>query len=382
MKNIPIYDRIEREIYKRKEEQLFRSIPEFCDDKNLIDYSTNSYLSLHDNREVAVNARKLCDGNLTGNCSSRLISQKSPLYAELETEIASWEKTESSLVFNSGYAANLGIIGSLCKKDTAVFCDRLNHASIYDGITLSGSRLIRYHHNDMADLLKQIRSSDSKEKLIITDSVFSMDGDRAPLAAICEIAEQYGCMVMIDEAHATGIFGSYGSGLAEEAGVTDRIDIRMGTLSKAITGLGGYFAGSKLLRDFFINNGRSLVYSTGLPHAVLAHNIASIRYIRKNPHLGRKLLETAAKFRNNLQRAGFDTMNSSTQIVPCKLGSAASALNLSAFLRTHGIIAPAVRPPTVPPQTARIRFSIFSGLDKWQLERTMEKISEWKKKNG
>jgi len=382
MKNIAIYDRIEREIFKRKEEQLFRSIPEFCDGKDLIDYSTNSYLSLHENSEIAVNARKLCDGNLTGNCSSRLISQKSPLYSELETEIASWKKTESSLVFNSGYSANLGIIGSLCKKDTAVFCDRLNHASIYDGITLSGGRLVRYHHNDMSDLLKQIRSSDAKEKLIITDSVFSMDGDRAPLAAICEIAEQYGCMVMIDEAHATGIFGKEGCGLAEDAGVADKIDIRMGTLSKAAAGLGGYFAGSKLLRDFFVNNGRSLIYSTGLPHSVLAHNLAAIRYIRVNPHLGKNLLEKAAEFRDNLQRTGFDTMNSCTQIVPCKLGSATSALNLSAFLRTHGIIAPAVRPPTVPPQTARIRFSIFSGLDKWQLGHTMEIISEWKKENG
>lgn len=382
MKNSPIYDRIENDINKRKAERLFRLIPDFCNNQNLIDYSTNSYLSLHVNNEVAESARRLCEGNLTGNCASRLISQKSPLYADLETEIASWKKTECSLVFNSGYAANLGIIGAVCTKDTAVFCDRLNHASIYDGIRLSGARLIRYHHNDMSDLMKQISSSDAKEKLIITDSVFSMDGDRAPLAKICEIAEQYGCMVMIDEAHAAGIFGAQGCGLAEEAGVTDRIDIRMGTLSKAVAGLGGYFAGSKLLKDFFVNNCRSFVYSTGLPHSVLAHNLASIRYIRENPHLGKRLLETAAEFRKGLQRAGFDTMNSSTQIVPCKLGSAASALNLSSFFRTHGIIAPAVRPPTVPPQTARIRFSIFSTLDNSQLEYTIETISEWKKNNG
>jgi len=230
MTNSPILDRIHRAIKQRKAAMQLRSIPQYTDD-NFIDLSTNSYLSLHCNAIVQEIAKSLTSQQYYGNLASRLVSEQSPLFSTLEKEIADWEKTECALLFNSGYAANVGILQALCTKDTEVFCDRLNHASIYDGIILSGAKLNRYRHNDMKDLEERLKTSCSKEKLIVTDTVFSMDGDRAPLADICTLAKKHNCLTMVDEAHASGIFGDCASGLCEEDGVGDFIDIRMGTLS-------------------------------------------------------------------------------------------------------------------------------------------------------
>ncbi len=188
---------------------MFRSISSQTAER-IIDLSTNSYLALHANQEVIDNACELSNGNFSGNLASRLVFERSPLYAVLESELASWEQTESALVFTSGYAANVGIIQAICTKNTEVFCDRLNHASIYDGIALSGCKLNRYQHLDMADLRTRLSKSKVKEKIIITDTIFSMDGDRAPLQDICDIASEFNSMVMVDEAHATGIFGAHG----------------------------------------------------------------------------------------------------------------------------------------------------------------------------
>ena len=354
-----------------------RLIPQYTDN-NFIDLSTNSYLSLHCNSIVQERASALTSGQYYGNLASRLVSEQSPLFSELEQEIASWEQSESALLFNSGYAANVGILQALCTKDTEVFCDRLNHASIYDGILLSGAKLNRYCHNDMKDLEERLKGSRSIEKLIVTDTVFSMDGDRAPLADICTLAEKYNCLTMVDEAHASGIFGKHASGLCEEDGVSDFIDIRMGTLSKSIAGLGGYCAVKSEFRDYFVNFCRSLIYSTALPHPVLAHNISAIRFIRENPSIGKQLLSLADSFRTGLHDLGFSTLNSTTQIVPCLMESEEKALSLSAFLRNNGITAPAIRPPTVPRGTARLRFSISLGLTADKQLHILDQIRKWK----
>lgn len=378
MNNSPIYNRIHKAIDQRKEASQFRSIPQYSSDKRYIDLSTNSYLSLHCNATVLENARELSNNQYHGNLASRLVSEQSPLFSILEKEVSSWKKTQNALLFNSGYAANVGILQALCTKDTEVFCDRLNHASIYDGIFLSGCKINRYKHNDMKDLEERLKASAAKEKLIIADTVFSMDGDRAPLADICTLAQKYCCMTMVDEAHAIGIFGKTASGLSEEDGVSDSIDIKMGTLSKSIAGLGGYCAVSTELRDYFVNFSRSFIYSTALPHHILAHNVAAIRFIRSNPGLGAQLLSDAELFRRDLHELGFSTLDSTTQIVPCLMDSEESALSLSAFLRQKGIIAPAIRPPTVPQGTARIRFSIFSGLTSEQQHYILDQIKNWK----
>jgi len=363
MNSTPIHDRIALELEKRRISGTFRHIAPYGqrDDRRgeprRIDCSTNSYLGLHANIDVSREASHLADDRLCGNLASRLISGRSDLYHRLEAELSEWEGTESALVFTSGYTANVGIIQALCTRSTEVFCDRLNHASIYDGIRLAGCKLNRYRHVDMADLAARRKGTRAKEKLVITDTVFSMDGDRAPLGDIAELAKAYDAAVMVDEAHATGLFGSRGSGLVEATGTADAIAVRMGTLSKAIAGLGGYAAVPALLRDYFVNFSRSLVYSTGLPHAVLSHDLAAIRYIRKNPGIGAAVLKGADRLRQSLNELGFSTTPSTTQIVPCHIGSERTALALSAYLADRNVIVPAIRPPTVPRATARLRFS-------------------------
>jgi 8-amino-7-oxononanoate synthase len=378
MNDSPIYERLDAEMGEKKKGNLFRRLGASGKDIR-IDLSTNSYLALHDHPEVAEEARKLTDGCFSGNLASRIIETRSPLYQTLESELAGWKKTESALIFNSGYAANLGILPSLCTRDTEVFCDRLNHASIIDGIKLSGAILSRYAHCDMGDLRARLGASKKREKLIVTDTVFSMDGDTAPLAGICALAKQHQCMVMVDEAHAMGVFGKTLSGFAEECGAADDCDVVMGTLSKAAAGLGGFFAGSVSLRDCFINKARSLIYSTALPQSVLAQDLAAVRYIRAHPEMGKALLAKSQVFREGIKALGFDTLNSTTQIVPCIVKNDKDALDLSVFLLQRGIKAPAIRPPTVPAGTARIRFSIHSGCSPDDLAYVTASLKEWKK---
>ncbi|MFP4015063.1 MAG: aminotransferase class I/II-fold pyridoxal phosphate-dependent enzyme [Chitinispirillaceae bacterium] len=377
----PLLEKVSEFVLKRKSEFLFRELAP-CGFDFRIDMSSNSYLALQSCRDVKKTAAELTGNCYCGNLASRLIAQTSPLYDQLELELADWKKSESALVFNSGYAANIGILQAFCSRHTDIFCDKLNHASIIDGCRLSGGRLVRYRHNDMADLERHLSGSKSAEKMIVTDTVFSMDGDRAPLEEICGLGEKYGCVVMVDEAHGTGIFGSTGSGIVEQTDVGEKVHIRVGTLSKAVSGLGGFFTGSREIKDYLVNSARSLIYSTGLPHPVIAYDLAAVRHIRKNSHLGNSLLELAGLFRSELGRAGFDCMNSSTQIVPVRMNSSQEAIALSDHLKSKGIFAPAIRPPTVPQGTERIRFSVHLGLDIDNLREVVSIMKEWKKRDG
>jgi 8-amino-7-oxononanoate synthase len=380
MNNSPIYKRISEALLKKKQAHLFRQCAQ--PENSWIDLSTNSYLSLQTNSKVIEAARKLAGENFHGNLASRVVSSGSPLFTELENEIASWKHAESALVFNTGYAANVGMLQAIASRSTTIFCDKLNHASIIDGILLSVAKIVRYRHGDMDDLKTKLAASVCKEKLIVTDSIFSMDGDCAPLVDICYLARTYDCMVMVDEAHATGVFGATGSGLVEELGLESSIDIRMGTLSKSIAGMGGYFAGPSLLRDYFINSSRSFIYSTALPHSVLAWDLTALRYVKTNAGMGSKLLTQARSFKEELGSLGFDTLRSTTHIIPCVLGKESSALALSGFLRKAGILVPAIRPPTVPANTARLRFSLHCGITDNQLNDVIAAIKEWKNING
>jgi 8-amino-7-oxononanoate synthase len=377
MNSSPIYDRIEKELITRKGSNLFRQIPQVTNPSEIIDLSTNSYLCLQNNTEVKRESIRLSNGIQSGNLASRIVAQYSPLFNELEAEIASWKNTETALVFNSGYATNCGIIQGLCTRDTEVFSDRLNHASIYDGIKLSGCKLTRYKHVDMKDLEAKCATSTSREKVIITDSVFSMDGDCAPLRDIVTIAKRFNCMVMVDEAHAAGVLGKHSGGLADALGVSGEIDIIMGTLSKALAGCGGYVAVSNTLRDYFVNNCRSLIYSTALPHSVLAHNLAALHYIRANPDSGMRLLGFAEMFRSLCKSDYFTLGNSRTQIIPVITGDEKRALALRAYLSKHKIHAPAIRPPTVPSGTARIRISLHSELSTTDINKVLSVLNDW-----
>ena len=376
--SIPLLESLYEDNEKRHKESLFRKLPVY-NDESIIDFSTNSYLALQSNQQIAKEALRISENKMYGNMASRLISQSSPLYEQLENELAEWKGCESALLFNSGYAANTGIIQAICDKNTEIFCDKLNHASIIDGCILSGAKLIRYRHNDVKHLNELLSKSSSPHKLIVTDTVFSMDGDVAKLSDICELGSRFKCVVMVDEAHATGIFGKNASGVVEESGTGDGVHIRVGTLSKAVAGLGGFFAGSSQLKNFLVNNARPLIYSTGLPHSVLAYNIAAVRYIRNNPSIGKLLLEKAVKFRDALNVCGWDCMECSTQIVPVLTGSAESALELSSFLRSNNVKVPAIRTPTVPKGKERIRFSVHLGISDNDMEHVLKIMNQYRK---
>ncbi len=376
MNTTPLDNKIDRGLRTRVKSGLFRRLPPAGSSR--VNLSTNSYLDLESEDAVRERALQLQGNDLGGNTASRLISERSGLYKELEHTLARWKRTESALVFNSGYAANAGALQAICTRDTEVFSDRLNHASIIDGIRLSGARLIRYRHGDIDDLRRRLELATRPERLIVTDSVFSMDGDYAPLESICELAEQFGCMVMVDEAHAAGIFGKNKSGIVEMMGLEDAVAIRIGTLSKSLAGLGGFFAGDARVRDYLINHARSLVYSTALPHSVLSWNVAALNCVRENTQWGDIVLRKAQAFREGLQSIGFDTGNSASQIVPCIVGEPERAQSLSHFLFRNGIAAPAIRPPTVPSGTARVRFSLHRKIEQATLEEVLWRVKQWK----
>jgi 8-amino-7-oxononanoate synthase len=295
------------------------------------------------------------------------------LHHGLEEETAALKRKEAAVLFNSGYQANLGVIPALVGRGDAVYADRLSHASLVDGIALSRAKLVRFRHNDaghLADLLDRSRSR-FRRALIVTESVFSMDGDEAPLGGIVELKERHGCILMVDEAHATGVMGPSGAGAVERDGLTGRVEVVMGTFSKALGGFGAYVASSRAIADWLVNAARSFIYSTALPPAVVAADLAALRVLRREPGLGARLLERARGFREALAARGIaapgrsrpdirgpDLMPGTTQIVPVMAGPTARALELAEGLRARGFHVLAVRPPTVPEGTARLRFSL------------------------
>lgn len=376
MTTTAIERRIDRFLDERSRDGLFRCLPGVR--TPVLDLSNNSYLGLEHESSIQSKALAGIDRHLEGNLASRLVSERSELYHHLENELASWKHSESALVFNSGYAANLGILQALCTRDTEIYCDRLNHASILDGIKLSGAKLIRYRHCDMNDLERKLQHASKPERLIVTDTVFSMDGDIAPLDEIVSLAERFGCMTMVDEAHGAGLFGDNRSGVVEMMNLEGRVAIRVGTLSKSLAGLGGFFAGSSRIRDYLVNGARSLIYSTALPRSVLAWNIAALDYVRDNPERASSVLQRAHTLRTGLQALGFSTGNSCSQIVPCIVGSPEAACSLSSFLLEQGVLAPAIRPPTVPSGTARVRFSINAAVTPSDIDRILSLLPLWR----
>jgi len=247
--------------------------------------------------------------------------------------------------------------------------DKLNHASIIDGITLSGAKLVRYRHLDMDHLGHLLeREQEAPKKIIVTDTVFSMDGDVAPLARLVELGKAHGALIVVDEAHAMGVFGQ-GRGLAAELGLSEAVDVHVGTLSKALGSLGGYVAGRVETIEILRNRGRSFIFSTALPPAVLGAGLAALRHIKANPKEGEILLGMAKDIRDHLMGLGFDTMGSSTQIIPVACGRNRVALHAQALLRSEGLLVAAVRPPTVPQGAARLRLSLRADLTEEDLKR-------------
>ncbi|PKM94645.1 MAG: 8-amino-7-oxononanoate synthase [Firmicutes bacterium HGW-Firmicutes-1] len=344
------------------------------DSKNVILMGSNNYLGLCDDDRLKETAIKAIQKYGVGSGGSRLTTGSYDLHKELERKIAEFKGTEASIVFNTGYMANVGTINAITDRDWVIFSDRLNHASIVDGSRLSGAELIRYKHCDMDDLVQKIKKYKKDKCLLVTDGVFSMDGDIAPLPDLVEIAEKYSIMTMVDDAHATGILGKNGAGTPEYFGLENQIDVHMGTLSKAIASEGGYVAGKQILIDYLINHARSFIYSTALAPASIAVSINAIEIMKQEPERRIALLKFSDYFQNKLDLSGFEIKKSSTAIIPIMIGGAEKAAMFSQLLFEEGIYVPAIRPPTVPTGTSRLRVSLMATHTKEDLDEVIHKM--------
>lgn len=342
--------------------------------KILLNLSSNDYLGLSQDPRLAAAAQAAAVRWGAGAGASRLVAGHLALHEAVEARLAAFKGTEAAVIFSTGYMANIGAIAALAGPGDAIFSDRLNHASIYDGIKLSGAMLERFPHRDMNRLEALLKKSTAKKRLIITDSVFSVDGDLAPLADLVALKAKFGAWLMIDEAHATGVLGPGGGGLAQALGLADRIDIHMGTFSKALGSLGGYVAGDRRLIDYLHNKARSFIYSTALPPPVLGAIDKALEIVEAEPEQRRYLLHESDKFRQGLAAAGMDILGSESQIVPVLVGENNRTLKFAAALRERGLMAVALRPPTVPPGKSRVRFSLSAAHAREDLESALETI--------
>jgi len=343
--------------------------------REYVDFSSNDYLGLSSHPALVAAAKGALERFGMGAGASRLMSGNLSIHHELEEEVAAFKCAEGALVFNSGYQANLGIIPALFGRGDLVLADRFCHASQLDGALLSRATLLRIRHNDpghLADLLAKHRGR-FRRCLVMTESVFSMDGDRAPLPALVEICRGCRCLLMVDEAHATGVFGPRGRGLIEAEGLAGQVDLVMGTFSKALGGFGGYLAASRTVIDFLVNSARSFIYSTALPAPVIAANLAALRLCLSGEADGAELLRRAAAFRNALRAKGW-VVGGDSQIVPVVVGDSGRAVSLSNYLADRGFLVLPVRPPTVPEGSARLRFSLTSALGEDRLEGVLEAL--------
>lgn len=328
-------------------------------DRDYLSFSSNDYLDFANHAQVVAAAAEALRRYGAGAASSRLVAGSLPIHNDLEARIAAFKGYPASLLFGSGHMANSGVISTLVGRDDTVFADRLAHASILDAATLSRAKLVRFEHNDIGHLDELLASGNYRgHKLVVTESLFSMDGDLAPLRDIVDVAARHNAMLMVDEAHATGVFGASGCGLVRELGLERHVDISMGTLSKALGSYGGFAACSEKVRELLVNRSRALIYSTAPPPAAMGAALGALNLLAAHPALPTILLRNAAMFRGLLVRAGLNVLGSESQIVPILVGDNEKALSLSRRLRERGILANAIRPPTVPPETARIRFSL------------------------
>ncbi|MGH7802488.1 MAG: 8-amino-7-oxononanoate synthase [Thermodesulfobacteriota bacterium] len=373
---------IKEELDLIRDKKLFRVLTELqsgqspeiiIEGKCYILLASNNYLGLTTDPKVKEAARRALEKYGTGSGGSRLVSGSSDLHRELEERIADFKKTEAAILFSSGYLANIGAISALVGPGDIIYSDELNHASIIDGCRLSHAEVKIYKHSDIEHLSSLLSLDKSRnKKLIVTDTVFSMDGDLAPVPELVELAEKYGCMLMIDEAHATGVLGKRGSGATEYFGVEDRVPIVMGTLSKAVGSLGGYVAGSRKLIDFLRNRARTYIFDTSLPASSLAASLVAIDIIEFEPERRKHLWYLIEKFKSGLKNLGLELLPSHSAVIPVLIGDAQPALDFARMLRDNGVFTPAVRPPSVPPGKCRIRATLMATHKEEHIERVLK----------
>ena len=342
--------------------------------KSYLSFCSNNYLGLADHPKIKQAAIAAINQYGWGTGASRLVAGNMILHQELERKIAEFKSTEAALLFPTGYMANVGAVCALVGREDIIMGDKLNHASIIDGCRQSGATFRVYPHNNTSQLESLLqKSSKYRRRMVVTDSVFSMDGDTAPLPDIVEVSKKYDAILMLDDAHATGIFGQHGKGMIEYYGLEGKIDIIMGSLSKAIGSIGGFITGSKHLIDFLKNKARSFIYTTALPPAACAASLAGLTLIQEDTSLIDKLWENVRYLKSQLSEF-ISNISAESPIIPIIIGSAEDALNLSTRLYENGILIPAIRPPTVPLGTSRLRISLMATHSKEDINRLIDTL--------
>jgi len=326
------------------------------DHRSVINLSSNNYLGLTTHAKLRERALEATRTLGVGSGSVRTIAGTMSVHMELERRLAEFKRTEATVVFQSGFTANAGTVSSILGKEDFIVSDELNHASIIDGARLSRATIKVFPHRD-AEAARAIVQTLPRERrrLIISDGVFSMDGDLGVLPALCDVADEFGCIMMVDDAHASGVFGTNGRGTIDHFGLHGRVDIQVGTLSKAVGALGGYVAGSRALIEFLYHRARPFLFSTSHPPAVAASCLAAIDVLESEPQLIERLWDNTRFFKSGLQSLGFDTGASESPITPVIVGDAALAMKLSDVLFDNGVFAQGIGFPTVPRGKARVR---------------------------
>lgn len=372
------FEWIEQRLERLKREGLYRELSTrhgvgatflTHDRRPLVNFGSNDYLGLAG--RVAKAADAAC-----GSGASPLVTGFTSLHAQLCDELAEWEASESAVLFPSGFAACCGTVAALAQRGDLILSDALNHASLIDGCRLSKAERFRYPHLDAeaVHLLLKYHRHLYQRAWIVTDSVFSMDGDVAPLAELVEIAERWDAVLMVDEAHATGVLGETGSGACEAAGVKNQVPIRIGTLSKALGSQGGFAVGPKPVVEYLINHARTLIYSTAATPPSAAAALEAIGMVRQQPARRRRVVALARRVRERLRSIDRRILISDIPIVPLRLGEASSAISASLRLEREGFFVPAIRPPTVPPGTARLRISLSAAHTDQQVNDLLDAI--------
>lgn len=354
------------------------------DGKRVINLSSNNYLGLTTHPKLIAAAHEAIDKYGAGSGSVRTIAGTMSQHMELEAKIAAFKHTEGALVFQSGFTANAGTVSSVLGKEDVIISDELNHASIIDGCRLSRAKITVFKHKDVADLRRVLEETKGKYRrtLVITDGVFSMDGDVAPLADIVEVAEQYQAIIMVDDAHASGVMGNQGRGTVDHFGLHGRVHIQVGTLSKAIGCLGGYVAGSRSLIDYLIHKARPFLFSTSHPPAVTAAAMAAFDLLQEDPTLMERLWDNTRYFKAGLEALGFDTAGSETPITPVIAGDAKLAMELSDRLFAEGIFAQGIGFPTVPNEKSRVRTIVTATHTREELDAALKAFEKVGKSLG
>lgn len=371
-----MYKFFKEQLDSKIENHNLRTLREYCpldavrvkrDDKEYLMMASNNYLGLTFDTRVIEGALKGAQQYGTGSGGSRLVSGTFPLFTELERSLAKFKNTEKALVFNTGYMANVGTISAIADKNTIIFSDALNHASIIDGCRLSKASIKAYNHCDVEELKFILKQADrSARKLIVTDGVFSMDGDIAPLDKLYELSRDYNALLMVDDAHATGTIGN-GHGTAAYFNLEKEIDIQLGTLSKSLGSVGGYVAANSTIIDYLVNTSRSFIFSTALSPADIGAALAALQVLETDASVLARLQENVNYMADQLISMGIDATNE-TPIFPILIGRNDDTLAVSDYLYESGIIGTAIRPPTVPIGESRIRLTVTAAHNKEQID--------------